>query len=102
MSNGTNSNNMIIGGNLLLVAIGSSVLSTTQYEPNAYIVPTANQQYQELGKAYWGNHGPSTEISQDTDKLHSIKSFAENLLSNVQSLDEDIQKAVNEKFWDMI
>lgn len=57
-----------------------------------------------FNKATLSNNTPfiSTMISKDMGDFEVIKGFASKILTDVPEIDEEIQRVINDHFWDMI
>ncbi len=101
MNNGTGSNNINIGTNLIVVVLGTAALMSVSHETYPENIPTEIPKYRQLQENCWES---ISEVSEHPDffKLNSLKKFSKNLLENSEDIDSDILEVVNENFWDLI
>ena len=98
--NGTASNHINIGANLIIFAFGTFVadLKYEQYNDN---LPKSIVKYHQLSTRSWESQ-PALSESVDVENFNAIRSFSENLLNNTKDLDSEIMDVVNKNFWDLI
>lgn len=101
MNQGTGSNNIIIGVNLMLHAIGTAILGWADNEIYNVNTPSAMADYHQLASNSWD----STFELSETDVFNganSLQTFTENLLNNSMDIDPEILEVVNKNFWDLL
>jgi hypothetical protein len=101
INNGTGYNNIKIGRNLILVALGTAVLAPIEYEAYSVNTPTSIFSYHQLPTNSWENTLELTDNSENL-KFNSLKAFSENLISNAKDIDPEILEVVNKNFWDLL
>ncbi|WP_425389595.1 hypothetical protein [Ekhidna sp.] len=100
MTKGTNSNN-VNSANLILAALGTAILAPIDFESYSESQPISIARYQNLEVDYWeGNF--AAKDNHDMSKFSDIKSFSEKIVTSTRDIDPEIQKLINDRFWDLI
>ncbi len=98
---GTGSNNITLGANLFVIALGTAALAPVLYESYSDALPTEVVEYYRLPVNSWEVDMLRIE-DQDILNFGSLKSFSERLISNVQDIDPTILEVVNKNYWDLL
>lgn len=88
---------------LLLIA-GSSLTNAVTYEQDRSPMPTQILKYQPLQMTSHldGRIVFPTYNNLEIDQYDTIIAFASDLVSNTKDMDRDLQKYVDDIFWDLI
>ena len=103
--NGTALNNVNVGVNLVIFALGTGTAVITplmQYESYTDQLPNSVVDYQPIPANSWEDALLSSERVGKYNLEDTIMNFSGNLLCNTQDIDENILEVVNDNFWDLL
>jgi len=99
--NGTGSNNITFGANLMVIALGTAALLPVLFESYSDILPSEVVKYNHIPINSWELDLLKVD-NQDVINFGSLKIFTESLISNTQNIDPEILNVVNKNFWDLL
>lgn len=83
---------------------GGLFMPTNETEIPKVIASTLSYEIQDIASNSNAvtQYSISDEAEEDINNIRTIKNFAFNLLDNIEDLDPDFSKAIDDNYWDLV